>query len=155
MKNFNRTLENWDSVVIEHTKKWSLPMSRFAIFFIYFYFGALKVFSLEGAANPMVTALLQSTLPGVPAESFLIAFGLFEMLIGLIFIIPHLERLGILILALHLGATILPLFVLPDYTWHSFMVPTLEGQYIIKNILIIALAIGILGHLHVYKKENK
>ncbi|MBI5139051.1 hypothetical protein HZA26_00340 [Candidatus Nomurabacteria bacterium] len=155
MKNFNRTLENWDSIVIEHTKKWALPMSRFAIFFVYFYFGAIKVFSLEGAANPMVVALLHSTLPSISPESFLVAFGVFEMLIGLIFIIPNLERLGIFVLALHLFTTVLPLVVLPEFTWHSFMVPTLEGQYIIKNILIIALAIGILGHLHVYKREGR
>ena len=44
--------------------------------------------------------------------------------------------------------TILPLFLLTTVTWSGFMVPTLEGQYIIKNILIIAAAIGIAANLH-------
>jgi uncharacterized membrane protein YkgB len=36
-----------------------------------------------------------------------------------------------------------PLVLVPEYTWQSFLVPTLEGQYIIKNMVIIAVAIGI------------
>jgi uncharacterized membrane protein YkgB len=154
MKNLNRKMENWDTWIIKHTKRWALPMSRFAIFLVYFWFGALKVFALNGAANPMVVALLGYTMPGVSPESFLIAFGVLEMIIGLIFIIPRLERLGIFLLALHLFTTILPLFVLPGLTWQSFLVPTLEGQYIIKNILIIAIAVGILGHLRAFKESR-
>lgn len=154
MQSFNEKLESLDSVIIKHTKRWAIPMSRFSIFLVYFWFGALKVFSLNGAANPLVIALLSETLPGASPASFLVAFGLLEMLIGLIFIVPHLERLGIFILALHLFTTIMPLFILPAHTWQSFLVPTLEGQYIIKNILIIALAIGIFGHLRAYKRNK-
>jgi len=43
--------------------------------------------------------------------------------------------------------TFLPLFILPEVTWSGFLVPTLEGQYIIKNIVIIATAIGIVTNL--------
>lgn len=152
MKNFNQHLEAFDSSVIKHTRSLAMPIARFAIFAVYFWFGALKVFSLNGAANPLVVALLGQTMPGVSPESFLVAFGVFEMLIGLIFIIPRLERLGIFLLVLHLFTTILPIFIMPELTWQGFLVPTLEGQYIIKNILIIALAIGISGHLRAYKK---
>ena len=155
MQNFNERLESLDVWIIEHSKRWALPLARFAIFLIYFWFGAIKVFTENGAANPLVTALLGQTLPGISPESFLIAFGVLEMLIGLIFIIPYLERLGIFILTLHLFTTILPLFILPELSWQGFLVPTLEGQYIIKNIFIIALAVGILSHLRTYKKEIK
>lgn len=153
MKNVNIWLENFDNAVIEHTKRWAIPISRFAIFIVYFWFGALKVFTPMGAANPMVMELLSITMPSISPDSFLITFGVLEMLIGLIFIIPHLERLGLVILTLHLFTTILPLFIMPDWTWTSYLVPTLEGQYIIKNILIIALAVGILGHLRAYKQN--
>jgi len=153
MKNITRWLDGFDNAMIEHTKRWAMPLSRFSIFVVYFWFGALKVFSENGAANPMVLELLNNTMPSVDPFSFLIAFGVLEMLIGLIFIIPHLERLGLFVLALHLFTTVLPLFIMPDWTWQSFLVPTLEGQYIIKNILIIALAVGILGHLRMHKKN--
>jgi len=42
----------------------------------------------------------------------------------------------------------MPLILLPQVTWSGILVPTLEGQYIIKNLAIIAAAIGIAAHLH-------
>jgi len=146
MKNLDKKLERWDEEVIYYMEKFSIPFSRFAIFVIYFWFGALKVFD-HSPANPLVAQLLYKTLPGVSFEAFIIVFGVFEMLIGLIFIIPYLQRLGIFVLGFHLIATMLPLIVLPAMTWQAFLQPTLEGQYIIKNILIIALIIGILARL--------
>jgi uncharacterized membrane protein YkgB len=45
----------------------------------------------------------------------------------------------------------LPLFLLPQITWHKFLVPTLEGQYIIKNLAIISLALVIGAHLRKFE----
>ena len=153
MQNLKEKIENFDERIIYHTKYLSLPFSRFAIFLIYFWFGALKVFS-SSPANPLVAALLSKTLPGVSFSSFIIALGVFEMVIGLVFIIPRLERLAIFILGIHLITTVLPLFLLSQMIWQGFLTPTLEGQYIIKNILIISLAIGIASQLQTFK-ENK
>lgn len=36
----------------------------------------------------------------------------------------------------------MPPFIIPATTWSGFLVPTLEGQYFIKNILIIAAGLG-------------
>jgi uncharacterized membrane protein YkgB len=47
-----------------------------------------------------------------------------------------------------------PLVYLPDEAWQKFLVPTLEGQYIIKNLVIIATAIGIAAHLHPLKNKH-
>jgi uncharacterized membrane protein YkgB len=121
----------------------TLPLSRFAIFLVYFWFGALKVFSENGAANPLVVALLNKTMPWFPPNDFLICFGIFEMIVGILFLIPKAEYLAFVLLVIHLVTTILPLFILPELTWQNSFVPTLEGQYIIKNILVLALAINI------------
>lgn len=131
-----------------------MPFARFAIFLVYFYFGAIKVFAENGAANPLVVALLNKTLHGVPPGGFLICFGVFEMIIGLLFIVPKMERLGLFFLAIHMITTIMPLILLPQFTWASFGVPTIEGQYIIKNILIIALAIVVFASLTPLKEER-
>ena len=48
-------------------------------------------------------------------------------------------------MALQMAGTFLPLILLPEITWRSFMVPTLEGQYIIKNLVLIAAAIVVGG----------
>jgi uncharacterized membrane protein YkgB len=36
-----------------------------------------------------------------------------------------------------------PLILVPTHVWTGFLVPTLEGQYILKNLVIVAVAIGI------------
>ena len=78
---------------------------------------------------------------------FFILFGLFECLIGILFLVKGFERIVIPLLFVHMITTLGPLFLLPEETWVKFLVPTLEGQYIIKNLVIVAVAIGIAAHL--------
>jgi uncharacterized membrane protein YkgB len=73
------------------------------------------------------------------------------MFIGILFIIPKLERIAIFFLILHMIIVALPLFLLPQITWQKFLVPTLEGQYIIKNLAIISLALVIGAHLRKFE----
>jgi uncharacterized membrane protein YkgB len=127
-------------------KNINLPLSRFAIFLVYFWFGILKVFSLS-PAGAMVLELLHRTMPFFPPNQFMILFGLLEVLIGLLFLWPKVTKIALSLLVLHLVTTIMPLFIMPEFTWSRFLIPTLEGQYIIKNILIIALGVNIASTL--------
>lgn len=136
----------WSEKNIQVFQKINLSLSRFAIFLVYFWFGVLKVFGLS-PASPLVLALLSRTLPFFPPTQFLILFGVFEMIIGLLFLWPKATKLALVLLGFHLITTILPLLMMPEFTWTRFFVPTMEGQYIIKNILIIALAINIASNL--------
>lgn len=146
---FNReTLERVDEKIITSMRHIYLPFSRLAIFLIFFWFGLLKVTG-ESPASPLVLSLLDRTLPFMNPGLFVIGFGVFEMIIGAFFLIPRIERLAIAILFAHLITTAMPLWLLKGEVWQSFLVPTLEGQYIIKNILLIALAIGIAAHLRI------
>ena len=130
-----------------------MPMARFAIFVVYFWFGLLKVLALS-PANPLVADLLDKTLPFISFNEFIILFGLFEMLIGLMFLAPGLERAAIALLMLHMVTTIMPLVLLPAITWSGFLVPTLEGQYIIKNLALIAIALGIGAQLTPFRRKK-
>ncbi len=85
-------------------------------------------------------------------DSFYVAFAVLECIIGILFLIKGAERIVLPLLLIHMAATFLPLFLLPSVTWQKFLVPTLEGQYIIKNLVIIAAAIGIAAHLQPLKK---
>ncbi len=141
---------NWviksDSLIIRRLKRISVPFARLAIFTVYFWFGALKVLGAR-PAGPLVAALLQKTLPFLTSGQFIFCFGIFEMAIGLMFIVPGLERIAIPFLILHMITTVGPLFLLPQLAWQGWLIPTLEGQYIIKNLAIIACAIFIAIHL--------
>jgi uncharacterized membrane protein YkgB len=135
-------IQKFDLCVISHFRKLEVPLARIAIFVVYFWFGFLKLLGVS-PAGPLVQALFEKTIWFMPFPTFYFLFSLFEMAIGVLFLIRGLERLAIFLLGLHLVTTILPLFLLPQIAWQGFLVPTLEGQYIIKNILIAAIAIVI------------
>lgn len=123
-------------------QKLALPLARTALFVVFFWFGALKVVGTS-PANALLAALLARTLPFLTFNQFMVGFGLFEMVIGVAFVIPKRERVALAMLAVHMVMTFLPLWFLPQMAWSGFLTPTLEGQYIIKNVVIIALAVMI------------
>ena len=139
--------EKIDGKIIHFMRTIFPLMARLAIFIIFFWFGFLKIIDTS-PANPMVAALLAKTLPFISFNQFIVLFGVYEMIIGLTFLIPGLERLAIALLVPHMITTFLPLVFLAPMTWQGFLTPTLEGQYIIKNLLIIALAMGVAAQLH-------
>lgn len=125
-------------------KSVSMQYARIALSVIYVWFGALKVVG-ESPANPLVASLLERTMPFVSFEVFIIWFGLFEVIIGLLFLLPKADRISLPLFIVHMITTTMPLFLLPAIIWSKFLVPTLEGQYIIKNIALIALAATMYG----------
>jgi uncharacterized membrane protein YkgB len=147
-------LEKADSAIIHFVRKVSFPIAHIAIFVVFFWFGILKIVA-ESPANPLISDLLEKTLPFITFDQFIILFGIYEMIIGVAFLIRGLERLAILLLIPHMITTVLPLILLPAVTWQSWLVPTLEGQYIIKNIVIIALALSLAAHLHPMHLSHK
>jgi uncharacterized membrane protein YkgB len=140
------SLKTIDIKIINFFRKAFIPVARFGLFVVFFWFGALKVLELSPASG-VVQRLFESTVPFMAFDTFLILFGLFECLIGILFLIKGAERTVIPLLFVHMITTFGPLVMLPGETWTSFMVPTLEGQYIIKNLVIIATAIGVASHV--------
>tara|TARA_Y200000002_G_scaffold310490_1_gene267278 strand:- start:1462 stop:1734 length:273 start_codon:yes stop_codon:yes gene_type:complete len=67
------------------------------------------------------------------------------MLIGLFFLAKKTSFYAMLLLFLQMSGTFMPLVLLPSVTFQdsNYLLPTLEGQYIIKNIIIITSAIVI------------
>ena len=142
-----------DFHIIALLRKYSFPLARISLFIVFFWFGMLKIVHTS-PANPLVEALLSQTLPFLTPDQFIFWFGIYEMLIGIAFLAPKFERVAIALLIPHMSATALPLILLPQITWQGFAAPTLEGQYIIKNCLIVTLAFSIAARLQPME-ENK
>lgn len=142
-----------DRHIILFLRRISPTLARAALALVFIWFGILKVIGTS-PANPLVAALLEQTLPMVDPATFFVFLGLLETLIGILFLIPHAERAAMALLVPHMMSTFLPLVMLPSATWLSAFTPTLEGQYIIKNLIIIALAFGIASNLEPMKKRR-
>ncbi len=136
----------FDQKLIAWLSKVFPPLARVAIFVVFFWFGLLKLLGLS-PAGPLAHALVTNTVgPAYFNELYLILAAL-ECLIGVLFLIPRATRLTIPLLLGHMVIVSSPLILVPSLAWSQVFVPTLEGQYIIKNIAIIALAIGIAAQL--------
>ena len=135
-----RSIHRIDHVIVTWLQALEVPLARLAIFVVYFWFGSLKLLGMS-PATPLVQALFARTVTFISFDAFYLSFAAFEVIIGILFLIPRTERIAMPLLALHLVTTIMPLVFLPEITWQAFLVPTLEGQYIIKNILIAASAV--------------
>lgn len=148
------SLRDIDIKLINFFRRIAVPSARFGLFVIFFWFGLLKVIGLSPASG-VVQKLFENMIPFMSFHTFLIGFGIFECIIGILFLIHGLERVVIPLLLIHMVTTFGPLIFLSQETWQQFLVPTLEGQYIIKNLVIIACAIGIASHLHPFPKKIK
>lgn len=145
-------IANTDRTIISFFRRISVPFARFALFVIFFWFGTLKLIGLS-PAGPLVHTLFDSTLAWLlPFGTFYIIFALFEILIGIFFLIRGTERIVMPLLFIHMITTALPLFVMTSATFTAPFVPTMEGQYIIKNLALIAAAIAVVAHLEPLRK---
>lgn len=116
--------------------------AHIALFIIFFWFGLLKVIGLS-PATPLVDALRDVTITWWPIDSFIIFLGWVEMIIGVLFLSRRTQTLASILLIPHMITTVLPLVLVPHVSWAAFGVPSLEGQYIIKNLVIMALAASV------------
>lgn len=133
-----------DLKVIAWARKIYLPAVRIAFFIIFFYFGILKIFGLS-PATPLAEALTQQTIGMAYFHTAYVILAYFECLIGILFLIPKATRIVIPLLFLHMGIVCSPLLLVPQLAWTRPFVPSLEGQYIIKNVALIASAIAIMA----------
>jgi uncharacterized membrane protein YkgB len=154
MKNKKTTYKALDLQLIRFFGKTFVPVARGSIFLIFFWFGILKVFGLS-PANPLARALVDKTAGAQYFDSLFLILALMECLIGILFLFPKLTRIVIPLLLIHMVIVCSPLLLTPEYTWQAFLVPTLEGQYIIKNAVVIAVAIGIAASTQPLLKGKK
>ena len=94
----------------------------------------------------------------MPITPVVFVLALWEVAIGVGFLANRHQRLVLLMLFLQLPGTMLPLVLLPGEVWHSFPFGlTLEGQYIVKNLVLIgaAFALGSQIRLNEYRADKE
>ncbi|MCA9263061.1 MAG: hypothetical protein KDA60_04410, partial [Planctomycetales bacterium] len=113
---------------------------RLSAGFIYFFFGMLKFYpDLSQAELIASQTIMRLSLHWLDASTALFWLAIIECVIGLCFIFNIGLRYVFFIFLAHQASTFLPLFILPELTFKYFpFAPTLEGQYIMKNVISVA-----------------
>jgi hypothetical protein len=119
--------------------------TRTALFVVFFWFGIIKLLGVS-PATPLALALTTRTVGPAHFRVLFDGLAVFECVIGVLCLIPRYVRLLILLLLVHMAVVCAPLVLVRELTWEAFLVPTMDGQYIIKNVLIIAAALGLAAH---------
>jgi uncharacterized membrane protein YkgB len=126
-------LKQFDLKLITFLNKVSMPALRISLGIIFIWFGLLKVFG-NSPANDLITKTVYWFNPDI----FIPILGVWEALIGLCLLVPTFIRAGLFLLALQMPGTFLPLVLLPEVCFTNFPFDlTLEGQYIVKNLVLI------------------
>ncbi len=107
---------------------------------MYFHFRLLKFFpDLSPAEVLAFPTLGQLSLHQIDPRTALATLALLECGIGVLLIFNLLPRLAFGLFLFHMVGTFLPLFLLPEFTFKiAPLAPTLEGQYILKNLVFVA-----------------
>lgn len=145
------SIKSFDLAFINFAQKWYGPMARAALFIIFFYFGFLKLIGMS-PADGLASALVEQTVGLRYFDTLFILLALYECVIGILFLCPRYTRLAVFLLFLHLPLVTSPLLLAPNEVWQSAFVPNLEGQYVIKNIALVVLALGLVAKTKPLKK---
>lgn len=117
-------------------------MLRFGLGIVFLWFGALKFFPGASPAEALAARTIEVMSFGLIGPSVSLPVrAAWESLIGLGLLTGRYLRATLLLLAVQMLGTLTPLLFFPAETFSIFpFAPTLEGQYIIKNVVLIGAA---------------
>jgi uncharacterized membrane protein YphA (DoxX/SURF4 family) len=138
-----RAVQLFKTVDVKLTRwmaRYSVMILRVGLGIVFLWFGVLKFFPDLSPAEELATKTIQTLTFGiVQPQLALPMLATLETLIGLGLIAGKFMRITLLLLLFQMIGTVTPLFLFPAETFTQFpYAPTLEGQYIIKNIVLVA-----------------
>jgi uncharacterized membrane protein YkgB len=134
-----KDIENKISLWME---KNSHKFIRISIGIIFFWFGALKFFpGVSPAQDIAITTISMLTFNLMSAAVIINGLAIWEVLIGIGFLTGRFMKVALVLLFAQMLGTFAPIFLLPSEIFNAVpYAPTLEGQYIIKNIVVVSAA---------------
>jgi uncharacterized membrane protein YkgB len=138
-------LDRLDALVIAWMARHAVACARVSLGVVFLWFGGLKLFPglspAEGLAGKTLLAMsggLVEPWLSVPV------LGAWEALMGLGLLTGVALRATLLSLLLHMAGTVTPAFLFPaDVFARPPLGLTFEGQYIVKNVVLVGAAIVI------------
>jgi len=118
---------------------------RLSLGVVFIWFGVLKFFPGMSPAQELAENTLAVLTGGrVPARIAMLGLAGWETAIGLGLTLGVFLRATLFLLWLQMAGALMPLVLFPSLAFHHFpYAPTMEGQYIVKNLVLIAAGIVI------------
>ena len=138
-----KTFNKVDSQITKWMADNGLFLLRISISVIFIWFGALKFFPGASPAESLATRTIDTLTFGLFTErSILTGLAIWEVAIGIGLLIKKFLREVLLLMFLQMLGTLTPIFIFPEDVFHIFPYSlTIEGQYIVKNLVVISAGI--------------
>lgn len=129
-----------DEKITRWMARYGIRLLRISMGIIFLWFGTLKFFPGLSPAVDLATRTIERLTFGLIApEVSILLLAVWESLIGLGLISGYFMRVTLLLLFFQMLGTITPIFFFPQEVFSIFpYAPTLEGQYILKNLVLIS-----------------
>jgi uncharacterized membrane protein YkgB len=144
-----RSRQSVYSQLDKHITDWmarhGITLLRISLGVVFLWFGILKFFPGLSPAQSLAARTIEMLTFGMVRESVSIpVLALWECAIGIGLITNLFMRATLLLLFVQMMGTITPIFLFPREVFTVVpYAPTLEGQYIIKNIVLVSAGIVI------------
>ncbi|MDJ0757573.1 MAG: DoxX family membrane protein [Ardenticatenaceae bacterium] len=138
MQKFN--FDRIDTQITSWMARYGILILRVSLGMVFFWFGFLKFFpGLSPAQDLAIRTTEILTFGLIPANISIVILAAWECLIGLGLMTGKFMRATLLLLFMQMIGTVTPVFFFPNEVFTQIpYAPTLEGQYIIKNLVLVS-----------------
>lgn len=143
-------LDRLDRRATELMRRHGPTATRVSLGLVFVWFGALKL-----TGHTPVAHLVAATVPWAPEALLVPALGVYELVVGALLLAGRLLRTALLLLWLQLLGTFAVLVALPHVAFQGGnpLLLTVEGEFVVKNLVLIAAGIVVGGSLRRRKSE--
>ncbi|GAB4309835.1 MAG: DoxX family protein [Phototrophicales bacterium] len=143
MTNLKGWFNRIDLMLTTWMARHGVRLLRISLGVVFFWFGFLKFFPDLSPAQDLASRTIETLTFGIMTETIsLPVLATWESLIGLGLITGKYLRFTLLLLFAQMLGTILPIFFFPEEVFTRFPYAlTLEGQYIVKNLVLVSAAL--------------
>jgi uncharacterized membrane protein YkgB len=141
--NISKQFDSLDGRITAWMARHGVTLTRLALGLVFLWFGAIKfVPGWSPAADLAVRTIDRLTFGMVGPETSLPVLAVWESAIGIGLLTGKFLRATLLLLFVQMLGTLTPLVIFPSETFVVFpYAPTLEGQYIVKNLVLVTAGI--------------
>jgi putative oxidoreductase len=149
---FIATLDRIDRKVIGFMSSYAILIIRLSLGIVFVWFGLLKVMGVSPVFD-----LASQIVYWLPSELFVPLLGIWEMAIGAGLLLGKALRVILSLLFLQLAGTFLVLIILPEAAFQGGnpLFLTTEGEFVIKNLVLIAAGLAVGGTVRYKSKERQ
>lgn len=140
MNYLRKLFDRVDAFLTSWMARYGILFLRLSLGVVFLWFGALKFFpGLSPAEDLAARTIAQLTFGYLSPQTAVFLLAVWECLIGIGLLFGLFLRATLFLLWVQMLGTITPLFFFPGELFAVFpFAPTLEGQYIFKNIVLIS-----------------